>query len=91
MYWRYELIPPALTKTITRLLFVGYAGIPMERCLNETNEDIIAQGTEDCLTAIHALGVLHTDAFANSILLQDGRVRIIDFERSRNVGEGGGA
>ena len=63
MYWRYELIPPTPTKTITRLLFVGYAGIPMERCLNEPNEDIIAQGTEGCLTAIHALGVLHTDAF----------------------------
>lgn len=71
------------TKIITRLLFLSYAGIPMEGCLNETNEDIIAQGTKDCLEAIHALGVLHTDAFANNILLQDGRVRIIDFERSK--------
>lgn len=71
------------TKLITRLLFVSYAGLPMERCLNETNEDIIAQGTKDCLKAIHALGVLHADAFANNILVQDGRVRIIDFERSK--------
>ncbi len=55
----------------------------MERCLNETNEAIIAQGAENCLRAIHALGVLHADAFANNILLQDGRVRIIDFERSK--------
>lgn len=71
------------TKIITRLLFVSYAGIPMARCLNETNEDIIAQGTKDCLKAVHALGVLHTDAFANNILLLDGQVRIIDFDRSK--------
>lgn len=54
----------------------------MERCLNETNEDILAQGIEDCMKAIHALGVLHTDAFPNNILLHDGGVRIIDFDRS---------
>lgn len=71
------------TKIVTRLLFVSYAGIPMERCLNQANEAKIAQGAEDCLEAIHALGVLHADAFANNIMLQDGRVRIIDFERSR--------
>lgn len=71
------------TRIITRLLFVSYAGIHMERCLDETNEDTMAQGIEDCLDAIHALGVLHMDAFANNILLQDGRVRMIDFERSK--------
>lgn len=70
------------TKIITGLLFVSYAGIPMERCLNETNKDMIAQGIEDCMKAIHALGVLHTDAFPNNILLHDGGVRIIDFDRS---------
>lgn len=54
----------------------------MERCLNETNKDMIAQEIEDCMKAIYALGVLHTDAFTNNIMLHDGGVRIIDFDRS---------
>lgn len=75
------------TKIMTRLLLVSHAGIPMERCLSETNGEIFAQEIEDCIRAIHALGVLHMDVFVNNILLRDGRVRIIDFERSTTMEE----
>ncbi|MCJ1348782.1 hypothetical protein MMC31_007015 [Peltigera leucophlebia] len=69
-------------RLITRLLFVSYAGIPMDACLNETNEDEFAQGIEECMKAIHALGVLHLDAASSNILWDEGSVRVIDFERS---------
>lgn len=70
------------TRIITRLLFVSYAGISMLACLNETNEEERTQRIEEGIKAIHALGVLHMDAFANNILWDKGSVRFIDFERS---------
>lgn len=55
----------------------------MSECLKVTNEAEFTQGIEECMKAIHALGVLHTDASSNNILWLKGSVRVIDFERSK--------
>lgn len=83
----YPLILPGRqvqpVRFITRLLFVSYAGINMSECLKVTNEAEFTQGIEECMKAIHALGVLHMDASSNNILWLKGSVRVIDFERSK--------
>lgn len=70
-------------RIITRLILISYAGINMSECLKVTNEAEFTQGIEECIKAIHALGVLHTDASSNNILWLKGSVRVIDFERSK--------
>lgn len=54
----------------------------MNVCLNETTKDEFAQGIEEGMKAMHALGVLHMDASSNNILWDEGRVCLIDFEQS---------
>ena len=65
-------------------LFLSWAGLPLRRCIDAANKSSLLKGVTTALKKIHSLGVLHRDAELRNMLFDadDGRVMLVDFERS---------
>ncbi|GAO13649.1 hypothetical protein UVI_02017560 [Ustilaginoidea virens] len=68
----------------TSFLFLSWAGLPLRRCIDAANKSSLLKGVTTALKKIHSLGVLHRDAELRNMLFDadDGRVMLVDFERS---------
>ncbi|CEJ83111.1 hypothetical protein VHEMI03138 [[Torrubiella] hemipterigena] len=67
----------------SQFLFLSWAGEPLPKCVNATQEVSLVGGVKAALKAIHRLRVLHRDVAGRNILYDaNGNVMVIDFEGS---------
>lgn len=70
---------------LVHVMFLGYGGTPIPRHWKGLNRQSALRQVEQCMKAIHGLGVLHRDVMPRNILwdCDSGEVTVIDFERAR--------
>ncbi|CAK7273572.1 hypothetical protein SEPCBS119000_005729 [Sporothrix epigloea] len=71
-------------RAFTHLLFLSWAGRPLDLCLKEVSEEALIAAVTEAYKSIHHLRIIHFDAEVRNITY-DKAPMIVDFERSKYI------